>query len=321
MAKHKFTFNNTEVPYSQRMHAWSRIVQRAKWPVSFTKSDNANLHAEMQQITLGPFVLYIYETNPVVAERKVDPQNKKLDESFSIHYINKGSIRCTHNGRKTILTKGDMVLSCNAIDSTIEILERTQTLSFKIPKKFLEKYLANPQQYCNYQIARNGPYNKILKEIFFSLWEQGKSEVYNDSLKALIDTFFSILPSIFERNEESPLCSKSDFLLINISYFIERNISNIALSQDMIAKEFNISSRYLRKIFQEKGINCLSNHIRFLRLEKCASELIEINNNEKSVTEIAYKWGFNSSSSFTRAFKEYFGVPPKQYRIQSYRDL
>ena len=320
MAKHRYTLDNTGAPDPQSLLEWSRIVQRAKWPVSFTKPDNSTLYAEMQQITLGSIILYIYETNPVIAKRKINPKTEKLDKSFSLHYINKGSIRCTHNGHETILQEGDVVLSYNAIDSIIEILERTQTLSLKIPEKLLEKHLTNPRQYCNYSIQRNSSYNKILKEIFFSLWRQGKSEVYNDSLKSLIDTFFSVLPSIFERNEDKVVCCKSESLLINISNFIEKNIANIALSQQLIANEFKISPRYLRKIFQEKGIDCLSSHIRFLRLEKCANELIEIKTTEKNVTDIAYKWGFNSSSSFSRAFKEYFGVSPKQYRIQSYRD-
>ncbi len=47
--------------------------------------------------------------------------------------------------------------------------------------------------------------------------------------------------------------------------------------------------------------------IRSVRLQK-AKELIQTSN--KTVSEIAYKVGFNDTSWFSRSFKEEFGVPP-----------
>jgi AraC-like DNA-binding protein len=58
----------------------------------------------------------------------------------------------------------------------------------------------------------------------------------------------------------------------------------------------------------------MSDYIRYKRLEKCAEDLIRTQPEKRSITDIAYFWGFNNSSSFTRTFKAYFGISPMEYK-------
>ncbi len=96
--------------------------------------------------------------------------------------------------------------------------------------------------------------------------------------------------------------------------YIDNNLANNLLSPEFVAQEFQISTRYLRKLFHAEGTNSLSTYIRYKRLEKCADDLINISPEKKSITEVAYFWGFNNSSSFTRSFKAHFGISPMEYK-------
>ncbi|MCP4385683.1 MAG: AraC family transcriptional regulator [Hyphomicrobiales bacterium] len=49
-----------------------------------------------------------------------------------------------------------------------------------------------------------------------------------------------------------------------------------------------------------------------LRLESAATELIR--EPDRSITDVCFQTGFNSSQYFSRRFSEFFGVPPRQYR-------
>ena len=72
--------------------------------------------------------------------------------------------------------------------------------------------------------------------------------------------------------------------------------------------------RNLHKVFSHDGAT-ISDYIWRLRLARCRSDLVAPSCAWKSITEIAYSWGFNSSTHFSKAFKETFGISPRLYRM------
>ena len=99
-----------------------------------------------------------------------------------------------------------------------------------------------------------------------------------------------------------------------IKAYIERNLRDPGLSIDQIADAFQCSKRNLHKAFSHDGAT-ISDHIWRLRLERCRNDLLSPSCAWKSITEIAFSWGFNSSTHFSKAFKEAFGMPPRLYRL------
>lgn len=78
-----------------------------------------------------------------------------------------------------------------------------------------------------------------------------------------------------------------------------------------LSRELGVSSRYLRKTFEERiGINC-SHYIAMLRIARAKELLWDW---EKGITEVAVLTGFNSPQYFCRIFKKHTGMTPAQYR-------
>jgi len=50
------------------------------------------------------------------------------------------------------------------------------------------------------------------------------------------------------------------------------------------------------------------------RLEACAADLGSPQHRARTITEIAVRHGFGSSSHFSRAFRARFGMTPQQWR-------
>jgi AraC-like DNA-binding protein len=50
------------------------------------------------------------------------------------------------------------------------------------------------------------------------------------------------------------------------------------------------------------------------RLEECARQMADPRWRGHSISEIAFAWGFNSASHFTRCFRERYGQSPRDYR-------
>jgi AraC-like DNA-binding protein len=94
---------------------------------------------------------------------------------------------------------------------------------------------------------------------------------------------------------------------------IEAVLGNPALTLGMVAERERVSSRYLQKLFTEAG-NSFSHYLRTRRLDRCRADLISPLHAELSISEICFRWGFNSSAHFSRVFHQEFGVSPRDYR-------
>ncbi len=102
----------------------------------------------------------------------------------------------------------------------------------------------------------------------------------------------------------------------NMYYFediieeIERNLTGeISISE--LAQMANMSVYEFRRIFTFVAKIPINEYIRKRRLSLAA---LELRNSQSSITDIALKYSYDTPSSFSRAFKEYHGVSPKEAR-------
>lgn len=85
-----------------------------------------------------------------------------------------------------------------------------------------------------------------------------------------------------------------------------------------IAQSLGISESHLRARFRASCGVSVSQHLRRLRLEK-ASGLLRLTTHR--ITEISDQCGFTSIYSFSRTFREAFGVSPRCYRNGQQREI
>ena len=93
---------------------------------------------------------------------------------------------------------------------------------------------------------------------------------------------------------------------------IKRHFSDPALTVASIAKALKVSPRYLQRVCE--GIASPGEQLRQFRLRTAAERLRNAIWKERSICEICYSCGFNSSSHFSTEFRRFFGVTPRQYR-------
>jgi AraC family transcriptional activator of tynA and feaB len=96
--------------------------------------------------------------------------------------------------------------------------------------------------------------------------------------------------------------------------FISQNLDDPGLSAVSISKAFGCSARTLHRAFKRSDGETLSRHIWRRRIEVCASALRAPESASQSMTELAYRWGFASSTHFASLFRERYGESPSEYR-------
>lgn len=104
-----------------------------------------------------------------------------------------------------------------------------------------------------------------------------------------------------------------DMLRERVKGYISAHLRDTELSIDKIAAEARCSKRYLHMIFRPEEVS-ISDYILKARLERCRADLLSSACAHRSITEIAYSWGFNNSNHFSRSFRRQFGVTPRDLR-------
>ena len=89
--------------------------------------------------------------------------------------------------------------------------------------------------------------------------------------------------------------------------FIREHLRDPELSIDQISAALGCTKRYLHMVFSERGLT-VSDYIWRARLQHCRQELEA--HAGKTITDVAFSWGFSSSSHFSRVFRKCFGVAP-----------
>jgi AraC-like DNA-binding protein len=139
-----------------------------------------------------------------------------------------------------------------------------------------------------------------------------KPEFEKDVLETIIQ--FIRLAMLEVTGASTPLSMKL-VLEDRIKTYIDGHLRDPDLRVDRLAQVFGCSTRYLHKAFESRGTS-IGKHILGLRLERCREELLNPAYIEKSVTDIAYSWGFTSASHFSCFFKEKYSLSPRELRAE-----
>jgi AraC-type DNA-binding domain-containing proteins len=114
------------------------------------------------------------------------------------------------------------------------------------------------------------------------------------------------------------MARKYNWLVNKAEDYIESHLSEkIRLSG--IAQELGVSEYHFHRIYRTNGAETLNQFITRIKMERSAIYLVV--NKKMTITEIAFGYGYNDSSSYNRAFRKHFGVSPTAFRKQQDKSI
>jgi len=137
----------------------------------------------------------------------------------------------------------------------------------------------------------------------------------DDSRKHIGDTLTSLVCAITKGREhvEGDDTISASILRQRILDFVQKNLFDPELSIETIAASLRCSKRYLHRTFEQEALT-LERYIWDARLERCRAALLGAQAGRLSLSQVAFSCGFNSSSHFSRAFKQRYGMTPREFR-------
>jgi AraC-like DNA-binding protein len=102
-------------------------------------------------------------------------------------------------------------------------------------------------------------------------------------------------------------------LMLRIKDYIQRHHRDAALGPTEVAAAANISTRYLHKLFTAES-QTVSLYLRQVRLAGAREDLRDPEIENRSIAAIAHGRGFGDLSGFNRAFRDTYGMTPREMR-------
>ena len=231
-------------------------------------------------------------------------------------FIEGGSdTRCRFAGRDYEMQTGDMYL----LDWNAPFEARTQPgynhQSWLLSKALLDRHLsAAVRSTMPRHLKLSGA--GALAANYLETLARNFDYISETSMHGVADTLARLLALAVGAPAGDDLNTHGQARLIDAKRHIEHRLASPELTPASVATALRVSVRALHLLFESDQIS-FTRYVTGRRLERCRSTLMS--DPDRSVTDIAFAWGFGSLSAFYRTFQARFGASPGELRARASR--
>jgi AraC family transcriptional activator of tynA and feaB len=308
-------FSTADVHQRDAFDYWHEILCRKVIRHDCTPQDRRAFRAKVQSASLADIDLVQYESTPMqndVTLRHIAHAN--ADELLVRRQI-AGTFLCEQNGREAVLEAGDITLFDPRRPMRGKYLNGAKQLILKVPRRQLEARVGDVRQAVACSIkpseAEHGLTSAYLAMLptYADRLGAAAAEIVRDQTLDLVAVSLAKATG----GGKPRLSSARSLVLVNVRAAIETRLSDPALDSEMVAAAAGVSVRYANAVLAEDGTS-ITRLIRTRRLEHCRRALEDLSQAHRTVSEIAYGWGFSDMTHFGRSFRTAFGSLPSEYR-------
>lgn len=218
-------------------------------------------------------------------------------------------------GRQVKMQPGEAVLFDTARPYSFSLDGDFKKIVTRIPSDNFKRYFSHPERLCAYKIDSSVPGAQMLFSYISCLNSDAdnlsstSAQSFSTALTEMVSGTLLALPQSQQANGSSV----KHYHLNEIKKIIANKLSHPSLGAELLSDELGLSISSIYRIFENESIP-LTQFIWNQRLDRCHKDLIDTSLSGRSITDIAFRWGFNSSAHFSRAFKSRFGFTPREWR-------
>lgn len=230
-----------------------------------------------------------------------------------------GTCQISQDGRDALLQPGDFSLADTAGGYTFLYPEPSSQLVLKIERAQLEARVGNLRSLIAVRVDGSAATGGLASDFIRMLPR------YRDSISGIAELriadqavdLAALALSEVAAARGVKLSSAAATALLRLRRAVEALLSQQTLRCADVAAAAGISLRYANHLLMQEGTS-LERMIQHRRLEKCREALRDPGQSHRSVSEIAFSWGFSDASHFARSFKAAYGVSPRDYRREEH---
>lgn len=304
-------FSTDTMDRAKRYAAWRDAICDVYVHVNVEADDPDNYDGFIRETQFGNVAM----TDCLLSQQHISRRKthlSKLDKDcYYVQFIQTGSIDVLQSGTSFHTTAGLGALFCASEPYDLQCIGRVRSYYLEIPRQAFGTRFANGQAPLAATMSTGRGLGRIAVEFCSTLATQGVA-LDTQSRARLGEELMDVLALAFESaHRDEPMTEQvvQKARLRSVKAWIEDHLCDPTVSPERIARSNGISLRYLHALFRLEG-QSVSNWIWTRRIELGHDMLLRSDHNARSLTEIAYRVGFSSSSHFSTMFRRRFGIRP-----------
>ncbi len=295
---------------SDRIEAWADALACSHLPWTLSESPDKSFSANISVRKFEDYSLLSCSCDAVKGYRHREEISHTQDGYFCLLYLKKGRELVTVDSRENLLEAGDLILWDSTQNMSFTVPEFIEKFSLMIPESKLLNLLPMAHDYAGQVLRKDGMSSMLANHM--SNLQLEMSNLDEKQVSSLMPSTLAMIAAVLGGSIDPKSAATTRSNAYSIKQFIMMNLQNECLTPSWVAMNLNISPRYLHKIFQEENTS-ISQWIKHCRLEQCRDDIRKMNITGDTITDIAFSWGFNDLSNFSRSFRQAFGESPRAF--------
>ena len=312
----KTVFSTNHVHARDRFDFWHSVACKNLVDHNSLPKCRLTFDAQIETGYLGNLELILFRNSPMrVSHTTRHIAHVKSDHVFVCRQL-AGAIFLEQDTREIALEANDVALLDPLLPYEGNFSEGSETLVLKVPRRELEARVGKTRDMVVRLIKPVRMEDRLMSLLSAMLPSlAGKMDSISEEMVGnhALDLIAVSLAKTMEADRPRVSSAKA-LVLSNVRSVIEVRLSDPALDAQAVADAVGVSVRYANAVLADHDTSIMR-LVQARRLARCRYALEDPNQAHRTVSEIAYGWGFSDMTHFGRRFKKAYGILPSEYQI------
>jgi AraC family transcriptional regulator, positive regulator of tynA and feaB len=310
-------WNTDAVAPGERFALWQDAVCHAVLHVATEQPPGTDFRARITSRTFGAMRFAAFKSSGHAIVR--DPSHiRSLDDGgYLVSMQLRGCCNIAQGDQQVVLAPGEIAIIDGERPFRVAFPEHVERLVSVVPRCLLDARAPWITSAPVRKICGQPAIMDLARQHLMQLAQAQPDPHANDA--ALLAENLCNLLTIATAPEGSVRAMSADARLETLLLLARQNLADPDLSPAMLAVLCGISVRTLHLRFKQLGCTwrewVLTN-----RLAACKAALQDPRQSDLSISQVAYRWGFNDLSHFNKSFRRLFNMTPGECRHGVTRD-
>lgn len=301
------------IPVSETAGVWTEWMSRLFFGLESDLYGDTTFDGHLHTTHAGDVVMTKLEAN-----RHRVIRSTRLSRHSDTSYLKivapwQGSAAVEQAGRQAWVRPGGWAIYDTTGSYEVANPERAQHLIVMLPKEQLTERGLRLDALMGRQVGGASGISRVALDTMRSTFQELPS-MTDEAARGAGDLILELVRlSLQELAGRSTATTQLEALKDRIRDFIGQHLREPGLSIDRIAQALNCSKRHLHNAFADEE-DTLAHYILRRRLQACMRDLKRPDYLQRTITDIAFSWGFNNGAHFSRAFRDHTGMTPSDFR-------
>jgi AraC family transcriptional activator of tynA and feaB len=308
-------FSTTDVHPRDRFDYWHEVASRNLVGHESEPECQQSFQAELQVGAFAGLDLVMFGNSPMtVAVTARNAVHADTDQLFICRQL-AGKLLLEQEGREAILEPGHITLLDPRLPYSGKFLAGSRMLVLKSRRRPLEARIGETRELTVRRFRQSGAANQLTSAFLAMLpaYSEGMDLPAEEIVADQVLDLVAVSLANTMQGEKARVSSARSLIIMKLRAAIEARLTDPTLDIKTVAAAAGVSVRYANAVLAEQN-SSIMRLVMTRRLTHCRRALEDPSQAPRTVSEIAYGWGFSDMTHFGRKFRAAYGLLPTDYR-------